>query len=243
MIDVPDIVANKAREVGAERWLADLDELVAAVIEDWGLVLGNPLTGGTEAYVTHVLRHDGSPAVLKLMIPRSGDGLEQSAVTNEATVLELAEGAGCAELYARDDTRGALLMEQLGPSLFDLGLPIADQHRIMVDCAIALWRPAPDAGLTTGSRKARLLIDFVSKEWERHGRPCREATVEHAIECGERRAAAHRDERSVLVHGDIHQWNTLRTIDGGSHKLVDPDGLLAEPEYDLGILMREDPAS
>jgi hypothetical protein len=24
-------------------------------------------------------------------------------------------------------------------------------------------------------------------------------------------------------------------------KLVDPDGLLAEPEYDLGIVMREDP--
>jgi len=24
-------------------------------------------------------------------------------------------------------------------------------------------------------------------------------------------------------------------------KLVDPDGLLAEPEYDLGIIMREDP--
>jgi streptomycin 6-kinase len=27
----------------------------------------------------------------------------------------------------------------------------------------------------------------------------------------------------------------------GSFKLVDPDGLLAEAEYDLGILMREDP--
>ena len=24
-------------------------------------------------------------------------------------------------------------------------------------------------------------------------------------------------------------------------KLVDPDGLMAEPEYDLGIIMREDP--
>jgi streptomycin 6-kinase len=31
-----------------------------------------------------------------------------------------------------------------------------------------------------------------------------------------------------------------RTTDGG-FKLVDPDGLLAEPEYDLGIVMREDP--
>ena len=43
----------------------------------------------------------------------------------------------------------------------------------------------------------------------------------------------------MLVHGDIHQWNALAADDG--FKLVDPDGLLAEPEYDLGILMREDP--
>ena len=61
----------------------------------------------------------------------------------------------------------------------------------------------------------------------------------HAVACAERRAAAHDDERAVLVHGDVHQWNALRRGDGLA--LVDPDGLLAEPEYDLGILMREDP--
>jgi streptomycin 6-kinase len=64
--------------------------------------------------------------------------------------------------------------------------------------------------------------------------------VDYAIACAGRRVAAHDDERSVLVHGDIHQWNTLRS--GGGWKLVDPDGLLAEREYDLGVLMREDPA-
>jgi streptomycin 6-kinase len=43
----------------------------------------------------------------------------------------------------------------------------------------------------------------------------------------------------VLVHGDVHQWNVLQSADG--YRLVDPDGLLAEAEYDLGIVMREDP--
>jgi streptomycin 6-kinase len=43
----------------------------------------------------------------------------------------------------------------------------------------------------------------------------------------------------VLVHGDVHQWNALEA--GTGFKLVDPDGLLAEAEYDMGILMREDP--
>lgn len=39
--------------------------------------------------------------------------------------------------------------------------------------------------------------------------------------------------------GGVHQWNALKA--NGGFKLIDPDGLLAEPEYDLGILMREDP--
>ena len=46
-------------------------------------------------------------------------------------------------------------------------------------------------------------------------------------------------ERSVLVHGDVHQWNAL--VAGDGYRLVDPDGLVAEAEYDLGIIMREDP--
>ena len=37
----------------------------------------------------------------------------------------------------------------------------------------------------------------------------------------------------------MHEWNALSAGEG--FKLVDPDGLLAEPEYDLGIIMREDP--
>jgi streptomycin 6-kinase len=49
------------------------------------------------------------------------------------------------------------------------------------------------------------------------------------------------------VHGDVHQWNVLEAsadvIPGVElgFRLVDPDGLLAEAEYDLGVVMREDP--
>ncbi|QGK69973.1 hypothetical protein GIY23_10960 [Allosaccharopolyspora coralli] len=33
------------------------------------------------------------------------------------------------------------------------------------------------------------------------------------------------------------------TRPAGGFKLIDPEGLLAEPEYDLGVLMREDPVA
>jgi streptomycin 6-kinase len=244
VIEVDPIVANKAREIGAAHWLADLDEIVGSLAAEWGLEVGDALAGGTEAYVTQVARADGSPAVLKLMIPRPDtDPTGQEAATHEATVLQLAGGNGCAELYANDVARGAILMERLGPSLHELGTPIADRHRIMIDCALRMWRPIPDADLTTGAAKARWLIDHVPTRWDELDRPCSERAVEHAISCGGRRLAAHDDERSVLVHGDIHQWNTLRSDRsvGTLHKLIDPDGLLAEPEYDLGVIMREDP--
>jgi len=42
-----------------------------------------------------------------------------------------------------------------------------------------------------------------------------------------------------LVHGDVHQLNALQA--GAEFKLIDPDGLLAEPECDLGTVMRGDP--
>ena len=35
-----------------------------------------------------------------------------------------------------------------------------------------------------------------------------------ALACARRRTEAHDDERAVLVHGDVHQWNALEA-DGG----------------------------
>jgi streptomycin 6-kinase len=75
--------------------------------------------------------------------------------------------------------------------------------------------------------------------WEELDHPCSRRAVDHALACAARRGDAHREEVAVLVHGDVHQWNALEAGDG--FKLIDPDGLLAQPEYDLGIIMREDP--
>jgi streptomycin 6-kinase len=173
--------------------------------------------------------------VLKVHIPRPGRPAE-----NEATVLRLADGDGCVRLLDADLTVGALLLERLGRPMSELGLPLAERLEILCATAAAVWRPAPDCGLPTGEDKARQLAAHVQRAWESTGRPCSERAVAHAVACAQTRGAAHDDERAVLVHGDVHQWNALESAQGG-FKLVDPDGLLAEPEYDLGVMMREDP--
>lgn len=234
MVDVPPVVRNKALAAGAGDWLAALPDLVADLERDWEVHIGRPFTGGTEAYVAEATLLDGMPAVLKLLVPRAGD-----AARHEITVLELAGGDGCARLLRSNVARHALLVERLGPSLADLAVPLPRRDELLADAAMRLWRPAPDAGLPTGAAKGRWLVDHVLRLWDELDRPCSEAAVAYAVACAERRIAAHDDERAVLVHGDVHQWNALQAGDG--IKLIDPDGLLAEAEYDLGVMVREDP--
>ena len=122
--------------------------------------------------------------------------------------------------------------------MHSLGLPVEQRHAILCDTATGSGA-RPRLRAADRREKAPGLAEYIPKAWEATGRPCSERAIEHALACAERRRAAHDDERAVLVHGDVHEWNALQAGDG--FKLVDPDGLLAEPEYDLGVIMREDP--
>jgi streptomycin 6-kinase len=184
--------------------------------------------------VAEVTNADGTSAVLKVRVP--GVGIDSS---NEAMVLRIVGGAGCPTLYRYDADRDALLMERLGQPMFELGLPLSRRLEILCDAAARIWRPAPDCGLPTGAERARWLADFIARLWEELDHPCSEKALEHALVSARRREQAHEDGKAVLVHGDVQQLNALHSDDG--FKLIDPQGLLAEAEYDLGVLMRGDP--
>ncbi len=234
MIKVPHVVRNKAIALGAEDWLKNLPGLIVELEDRWKITVGPSIDGGTESYVAEAVGEDGTQVVLKLLIPHEG-----LFVLDEIKVLQMANGRGCVELLKSDEARGALLLERLGPTLHDLALPIGVRHEILCSAVEQLWRPAPESGFRTGAEKGRGLVQFILKLWEALNRPCTERVVDHAILCAENRIAKYDPERAVLVHGDVHQWNALQSSDG--FKLIDPDGLFAEAEYDLGILMREDP--
>ncbi|GAA0530059.1 hypothetical protein GCM10010172_08470 [Paractinoplanes ferrugineus] len=312
MRDLPAAVRAKARAAGAHAWLENLPRLVGDLCAEWGLRPGGAFGDATEAYVMEVTRSDGTPAVLKLMLPRG------RAATHEITVLQLAAGAGCARLLDCDESRGALLLERLGPAMSELDLPQPHRLAILTDLASALWRPVtPDesapgiADLPSGRSKALHLARDIPAKWSELGEPCTRRAVDQAVAAARNRARAWDPGRAVLAHGDVHQWNALQVIDeaqvsgswpeprpgvrhfpdpapgaqgpgspdepsllgwqpegvaghGREHhegrddagemrgegwtsagwarfKLVDPDGLVVEPEYDLGVLMREDP--
>jgi streptomycin 6-kinase len=234
VISVPHVVRNNARAAGAGDWLDELPALVNSLAGKWSIEVGRPYEGGSQAFVAEATRADGTPAVLKVLLPTA-----RNDAFNEATVLRHVSGDGCPALYDYDPDTSALLMERLGPAMYELGLPLSRRLEILCDTAERVWRPAQGLGLPTGTDRARHLAEFIVMSWEELDRPCSEEAVDDAVACALRRERAHRDERSVLVHGDVHQLNALACGDG--FKLVDPHGLLAEAEYDLGTLMRGDP--
>lgn len=235
-IEVPAEVRKKFVSDGEDAWLDALPTIVADLAAVWSLAIGATLTGGTEALVVEATTTDGMAAVLKI-----GPPSHRGQILDQATVLRLADGDGCARLLRHDDDRVALLLERLGPSMHELNVPIEERHDRLCDAAMRLWRPvAPELGLPSGADKAHWLAEFIPRMWEETGRPCTERSVADAVAGAERRATAHDDARAVLVHGDIHQLNALQAADG-SFKLIDPDGVRAEPEYDVGVIMRCDP--
>lgn len=234
MIDIPDVLRNHAVAAGVDDWLDDLPLIVDRLRQQWDITIGRSRAGATEACVAEARTSTGEPAVLKILIPLKGD-----LARHEITALRVADGRGCVALLRDDPDLGAMLLERLGPSLFELGVPITRRHEILCDTAARLWRPAAGFGLPTGADRARQLADYITESWQALDHPCSERAIDQALACARRRAAAHDDERAVLVHGDVHQLNALRA--GQEFKLVDPDGLLAEPECDLGTVMRGDP--
>jgi streptomycin 6-kinase len=84
------------------------------------------------------------------------------------------------------------------------------------------------------------LSRIIETHWSSLGSPCSARAIELALSYAERRRRAFDPARSVVVHGDAHEWNTLRAPSGASgFKFVEPDGVFAERAFDLAIPMRE----
>ena len=237
MIDVPPSLRKARTAAGEGAWLDSLPELVSEMASQWSLTIGRSCDGfGMNALVVEATTADGTAAVLKLAPPSDADKLAL-----EATVLRLADGHGCVRLLDTDIARRALLLERLGPSMYDLGIPRRQRHEILLDTVQHMWRPVdPSVRLQSGAERATSMIERLEQVWEQSHRACSERVLADAIACAQRRVAAHDESSAVLCHGDLHELNALQT-NHGMFRLIDPEGVVAEPAYDLGVLMRNAP--
>lgn len=238
-VEVPEAVRQKATAQGAEgrRWLDRLGGLIDELERVWMVSVGPTLHGGSESYVAVARTKVGGSAVVKLEMP------PYTSFAGEVRTLAAADGRGYVRLLESDEGRGAMLQEKLGPALRESGLSVPTQIELLCATLQRAWKVPTPAGLQTGADKARWLSNFIAATWEELNRPCSRRVIEQALAFAETREAAFDPASAVLVHGDAHSDNTLQdpkvTSAPTQFKFVDPDGLLAEPAYDLAIPMRE----
>jgi streptomycin 6-kinase len=238
-LDIPDPVRLKALAMGnaGEAWLAGLAHTLRELADAWALVLGPSMRGGTEALVVAATTADGRETVLKVFPPA-----EAGAARGEVETLLAAGGRGYADVYAVDEVRSAVLLERLGPPLATLQLPVDTQIAIICETLRQAWAAPPNGvHVRTGAEKARGLSAFIEETWHALAKPCPEHVIATALRYAEAREQRFDPASAVLAHGDAHAWNTLLVPGSapGRFKFIDPDGLLIERAYDLGIPMRE----
>jgi len=185
--------------------LAPLERVAREVAAEWGVELGRRFALARYSYVAAA----GADAVLKVTPP------EDDEADEEADALGLWGGDGAVRLLRQDRPRRALLVERARPGHDISGLPEEEATAIVVAIGLRLWRPAAEP--------FRWIGDHVPRWLDAEPGPLTPLARElyASLEVG----------RDVLVHGDFHHHNILRSARG--FLTIDPKPMLGEPEYDV----------
>ncbi len=227
----PAFVANVVGVHGdaGRQWLPDIPRLLGELEASWGLQISAPYELSYN-YVAPATSRSGTRCVVKLTVPGS------EALTREAVALASYAGNGAVRLLARDDRRGALLLERAEPGLqlAEWG-PDRDSEATSILCSVMqdLWRaPAPDRGLPN-------LVDYGHAFADYDGRyagsgPLPQVLVDRARNLLDQLAGT--AARTVLLHGDLHHHNVLQA-GGDSWLAIDPHGVIGDPGFDIGPML------
>lgn len=232
---VPDNFARVTLSLRGEAgrlWLEGLPGLVADCAARWSLKVGPPFPSLSYHYAAPAEGPQGERLVLKLGVPTRN-------LLREIEALVAFGGRGAAQLVDSDAGLGALLLERLEP-----GTPLTtlceEDDAAAVSAAAAVIRnlrratprrphvfpTAADRGL--GFEKCRAHFGggpgpFPPKLFE-------EAESLYA-------ELLSSSSPPALLHGDLHHGNILAAA-RAPWLAIDPQGVLAEPAYEVGALLR-----
>jgi streptomycin 6-kinase len=210
-------------------WLERLPDTIADYARRWSLTVLPPFPNLSYNYVAPALGADGMELVLKLGVP-------DPALETEGAALRFYNGHGSAMLIEADPEGGALLIERLRPGTMLAELDDDEQATaIAAEVMRQLWRPAPQqhdfptiADWADGLERLRAEFDGGCGPF-----PPR------LVELAERLFAELLGSMAapVLLHGDLHHENILAaTRQPGL--AIDPKGIVGEPAYEVGALLR-----
>jgi len=232
MVVIPSRFARTQVELygtaGAE-WLKRLPILVAECEQRWSLTVGAPFDPLSYNYVAPAVRAEGTDVVLKV-------GFPNPELLAEMDALKIYAGRGIVQLLEADHDQGVMLLERLKP-----GTPLSgimDDQRatsIAVQVMRQLWQPVPfEHSFPTvekwaaGLKRLRLRFDGGTGPLPAH-------LVEEAERLFEELIGSM--DEPMLLHGDLHHDNIL-AAERQPWLALDPKGLVGEPAYEVGALLR-----
>jgi streptomycin 6-kinase len=232
MFIIPDEFARFMVALDGEdgrAWIERLPAILAACERRWNIRIEPPFGNLSFNYTAPATCADGTSAVVKAC-PPTGE------FAHQAEALRLFDGRGMVRLLAADATDAVMLLERLLPGTL-LTTMEDDEKAISIAASVMrqLWRPAPaqhpfptvqDWG--RGFTRLRAYYDGGCG-------PFPPALLERAerlyAELGASMAAP------ALLHGDLHQENIL-AAQRQPWLAIDPKGLIGEPAYEAGPLLR-----
>lgn len=205
-----------------------LESALAELAARWDLVIEDqfPTTHGLpENFVAPARRADGTRCVLKL-------STYLTETRSEIAALEAFNGIAAARLLEADPQIGALLLEHIEPGAMLSELCRYDDDaatHIAADLLRELWKATPLEGLVP--------LESWCAAYDRN-RAALSAGVPDFPKELFNRADALRAEllettaQPVVLHGDLHHFNILRS-DRAGWLAIDPKGLLGDRFFDI----------
>ena len=211
-------------------WLNRLPGLIAECERRWGLRVGPPFAPLSYNYVAPAVRADGAEVVLKLGFPTNPE------LITEIEALRLYNGRGIVQLIEADLEGGTLLLERLKP-----GAPLShltdDEAMTSIAAQVMrqLWRPAPPAGPFPSVADWAGGLQKLRNRFDGGCGPFPAALVKRAESLFAELLNSMAE--LVLLHGDLHHDNIL-SAERQPWLALDPKGLIGEPAYEVGALLR-----
>ena len=233
----------------SEDWLNNLPYLVGRLELAWGIQVGSLFPDLSYNAVYHATLANGTPAVLKI-------GPPNPEFSSEIAALRVFNGRGAVRILRADPSAAALLLERVTPgdSLHAV-VDDAEATRIAAHAMRDLHAlteptpyrtqgvPGPGRGLdpSTGDLKVFPNLEVWCRALgnlrTRSGGetcPIPSKTLDEAESLLEELLAT--ASARVLLHGDFHHGNLLRSEDGWT--AIDPKGVIGDPAFEVGTFLR-----
>jgi streptomycin 6-kinase len=220
---IPDALARSCR-ISPERqaWIGRLPHVIQTLQSRWSLTLGEPVDGGTCAWVAPAERA-GMAVVLKVTLPHM-------EAEQEADGLRFWNGDPTVRLIEEDTSFGAMLLERCEP-----GTPLRDRPEPEQDVVIAsllrrMWRvPAtPHRFRHLGSMIEHWCEETLAARAHWHDAQI----IEKGLTLLRALSTPSRDD--VLLATDLHAGNVLRARRGAGETwlAIDPKPFIGDRAYD-----------